>query len=79
MAQKQGLSLEAQIKAAAAECGITPEDARAFMATGAVGAKAWGDGKLMEKFTKFLELVGKLLPVILPIVGLEENTSAPPG
>lgn len=78
MAQKQGLSLEAQIKAAAAECGITPEDARAFMATGAVSAKAWGDGKWLEKFNKFLELVGKILPIILPVIGLEEGTSTPP-
>lgn len=59
MAKKQ-LTLEEQVRDCAEKAGITAEQAEA-----AIGGKAIGDGKFLEKFLKFLSL---LLPYIIPII-----------
>lgn len=67
-------TVEQRIRSAAKECGITPEDCVTQVESHGAGVQAFGDGKFLEKFKKFLELLKVVLPIIIPIIMSEEST-----
>jgi hypothetical protein len=64
-------TVEEQIKAAACECGLMPppdEPGTTFESGSTVGAApvaAWGDGKILEQVSKFMQM---LLQIALPLI-----------